>query len=264
MRWLSRIPGHLLIIILLIGCLPDVAEPVAPTEATAVANEGEPIVPPTASATSSPTPAATATPAATVSAPPPTGTIPPTTTPPPTPTPTSPPDPLPVHSLDTRTGLAAVDEILALLQAGEPEALLAQIQFQEIACTNETGMGGPPKCWGGGSASAIDPPLAEGTVVEVFPSMGPEGVWLFRPEIHLVLDRLQSVDGIYAVYTLNEPATRGMLKGEYGVLLPAGPDVAFELRLAPGIVGFASAIDWWTPAELLATNAAEIILPPLE
>ncbi|MCB8959944.1 MAG: hypothetical protein H6651_06500 [Ardenticatenales bacterium] len=260
MRWLSRIPGHLLIIILLIGCLPDGAEPTAP----AAVNEGEPVAPPAATATSSPPPAVTATPLATATPLPPTGTIAPTSTALPTNTPEPPPDHLPAYSLDTPTGVAAVDEVLGVLQTGDREQLLAQIQFLEAACTNETGMGGPPKCWGGGPSSEIDPPLPEGSLVEVFPVVGAEGMWVFIQGIEPVLDRLGRVDGIYAVYTLNEPATQGMLRGTYGVLLTAANGDYLELRIGAGIVGLADATGWWTPADLLSANAADIILPPLE
>lgn len=264
MRWLSRIPGHLLIIILLIGCLPEAAEPTAPAVATVAVSEGEPIAPPAVTATSSPTLAVTATPAATVTPPPPTVTSAPTPTALPTHTPEPLPDYLPAYSLDITTGVAAVDEVLAVLQTGDRAALLAQIQFLEAACTNEMGMGGPPKCWGGGPSSEIDPPLPEGSLVEVFPVVGAEGMWVFIPGIEPVLDRLGRVDGIYAVYTLNEAATQGMLRGTYGVLLTSAAGDYLELRIGAGIVGLADATGWWTPADLLAANAAEIILPPLE
>src|SRR3546814_17640165 len=75
-----------------------------------------------------------------------------------------------------------VDVVIAAVEAKDLDALLALVEWQETACTTETGQGagGPPPCETG---------QADGTVVRVFPNagrtaerrVGEEGVRACRP-----------------------------------------------------------------------------------
>ena len=77
---------------------------------------------------------------------------------------------VPVHPLDTRTGVASVDALIAAVHPGDAQALARNIAGVQVACTlNAQGIGGPPPCEDGES---------EGTILDVLPSSQCEGFYV--------------------------------------------------------------------------------------
>lgn len=98
----------------------------------------------------------------------PTQTTTPTSEPTATSTPSTTPTPdgengLPIVDL---TGDPALDTVIEVVRAGDVEGLAALMRPHEVACTELTGAGGPPKCWEGGGAPENVP---DGTVIQSFP-----------------------------------------------------------------------------------------------
>jgi hypothetical protein len=159
------------------------------------------------------------------------------------------------------TGIDVVDRALAAVAAGDSAALTALIQPMSVACTNETGAGGPPKCFN------TPGELPEGTVVEVFPYDTCEREWQF--DISAFSRRfLPRLGELYAVvrieqYTEEEPLP---VTG-YGVIY-ANKDM--ELRTAHAMildhrsVIVASSLCDGAPREFFSKvplfNGAEVIL----
>ncbi len=61
---------------------------------------------------------------------------------------------------DTRTGVAAIDAVIAAVLNGDADGLESLVRLSSVACTTESGLGGPPKCANG---------EADGTVVQALP-----------------------------------------------------------------------------------------------
>lgn len=77
------------------------------------------------------------------------------------------------HPRGARTGNPAIDAVITALEAGNKEAIARLAQFRAAPCTNEEGLGGPPKC---------SPGVAPGTPIEAMPSGGCEGGWWLKDE----------------------------------------------------------------------------------
>jgi hypothetical protein len=90
------------------------------------------------------------------------------------------------------TGIAEIDHIIDTVLANNPEAELQLLQFSALGCTHAEGLGGPPKCRAGEE---------EGTVVEVFPILGPEGQHMRRDEMG-AWQGIPATD-VYAVYRVS-------------------------------------------------------------
>lgn len=118
-------------------------------------------------------------------------------------------DPAEGYPLDTRTGIQDVDSVLTAVASGNPQELIALINYTVAPCTNAEGFGGPPKC---GEAEA------EGTQLDVLPILGSEGGFIRKNEI----GNWQGIDvtALYAVYRVSGNA----LNEEY---YPAGEYIAF-------------------------------------
>jgi hypothetical protein len=90
------------------------------------------------------------------------------------------------------TGIADIDTVIDIVLNGNPKDEFQLLQFTKMACTHTEGLGGPPKCKEG---------EAEGTKIEVFPFLGPEGH-------HMRYENLDTWNGIpatglYAVYRVS-------------------------------------------------------------
>jgi hypothetical protein len=96
------------------------------------------------------------------------------------------------HPLSTRTGNEEIDHILAAVESADIEMLRSLIKFTTAECTQREGLGGPPKCREG---------EAEGTLVEVLPSIGSEGSFTLKDEIENWPGI--PVAGLYAVYEVS-------------------------------------------------------------
>jgi hypothetical protein len=114
------------------------------------------------------------------------------------------------HSLTIRTGNEEIDHILDVVASGDIQMLRSLIKFTTAECTELEGLGGPPKCQEG---------EAEGTLVEVLPSIGSEGSFLRKVEI----ENWPGVEasGLYAVYEVSPAviAEQFYPVGKYAILL---------------------------------------------
>jgi hypothetical protein len=130
----------------------------------------------------------------------------------------------------------------------------AILTFTRAECTQREGLGGPPKCREG---------EAEGTTVEVFPILGPEGAYLRREE----LGRWPGlkVSGLHAVYRVSGAAYAEPYfpAGDYGVIF-LGPGAAppILLRVTEAGVVRIDTLLGETPQGLLEREAEEILLSP--
>ena len=84
---------------------------------------------------------------------------------------------VPVHPLDTRTGVASVDALIAAVHPGDAQALARNIAGVQVACTlNAQGIGGPPPCEDGplpALTSETPPAKPVGLTAESTPEGGP-------------------------------------------------------------------------------------------
>lgn len=185
-------------------------------------------------------PMATPTPVATVLAPPPTSAE-------------------KYHSLDTPTTMEEIDTILAAVNSNDKQKLTDLFSYTTIACMTVNALGGPPPCREG---------EAEGTLVEVLPSLSSEGSYLRKDEISNWpgLD----VAGLYAVYQVSESAysDKNFPKGDYAVILVGKenkPGIVLHITKA-GIIRIDYVLDDapGALASVLERDAAQMILTPKE
>lgn len=161
------------------------------------------------------------------------------------------------YPLDTRTGIPAVDNVLAAVESGMPEELYELIDFTIAPCTTADGLGGPPKCRDG------EP---EGTQLEVLPFIESHGGFHRRNEMdnRLVID----VSALYAVYRVSETALNEAYypPGEYIVFfVPRQDEPAPALRIGDGgIVRIDYHFDMSPESlqALLVRDTSEVILAP--
>lgn len=93
------------------------------------------------------------------------------------------------------TGILDIDTVIDIVLSGNLDAMRSLLQFSKLACTHIEGLGGPPKC-------KVDED--EGTKVEAFPFLGPEGHHMRRSELD-GWDGLLAT-GVYAVYRVSPQA----------------------------------------------------------
>ena len=118
------------------------------------------------------------------------------------------------HHRGTRTGVAALDAVIAALETGDKEAIQRLAGFRPVPCTNEAGLGGPPKC---------QPGMSPGTPIEAMPSGGCEGSWWLKDEFLSAegIDRFVeafAAPRLYAVYRPPASAQRKWPEGDYIVV----------------------------------------------
>lgn len=158
------------------------------------------------------------------------------------------------HSLDTRTGIAEIDTVLAAVESGDAQELRNLFHYTTTACMTVNALGGPPPCREG---------EAEGTLVEVLPILGPEGSYLWKDEISNWTGL--EVTALFAVYQVSDSAYSDEYypKGDYGIILIGGENKSnIVLQVSnEGIVriDYPTALD-----EILARDASEVILAPKE
>ena len=160
---------------------------------------------------------------------------------------------LAVHPPQTRTGQNEIDPIIDALLAHDFPAIKILTAYQNIGCTNQDGLGGPPKC----TADEQD-----GTVVEVVPFLGPEGHHLRRVEF----ENWEGPDvlGLLAVYrtssgTYTDPAYPG---GDFGLVFLLSSDAeVLTLQVRDGLIIRYDYHFGGLSEKDLAANAGEILLP---
>lgn len=161
------------------------------------------------------------------------------------------------HNPETRTGIAEIDRVIDVVLKGDPPELLAIMHFLSTGCTTQDGLGGPPRCEAG---------QAEGSLVSVFPFLGPEGHFLRQTDA--AEWQGLSVSGLYAVYRVSESvySDPNYPAGEYGIIFLADDDFTdYTFNVTGGMVvridnGFGE-----IPQIDFEKVATEIILsPPVE
>lgn len=113
-----------------------------------------------------------------------------------------------------RTGIEAVDRVLAVVENGDPVAFEALLRARSIPCSTAAGVGGPPPCSG---APGMPP---EGTPVEAFPYDTCEREWQF--DLGAFTERiLERIDQLYAVVRIESmPLPEELADGAYGLIYP--------------------------------------------
>lgn len=163
------------------------------------------------------------------------------------------------HPLTTQTGVSTIDQTLQAVASGDAERLRSVVQFINAVCTQQEGLGGPPKCREG---------EAEGTPVEVLAFLGSEGGFLRKDEIGN-WPGLEDVSGIYAIYEVNAAAITSEQYypvGKYVILFMRGEnEPAVALRLEDGGIVRVDEIFDASPANLKALiqrEASKVLLAP--
>jgi hypothetical protein len=162
------------------------------------------------------------------------------------------------HPLTVQTGIESIDQVLSAVSSDDAGSLHSLIEFTNAKCTQQEGLGGPPKCREG---------EAEGTPVEVLSFLGSEGNFLRRDEIKDWTGI--SASGIYAIYEVNAAAISSEQYypvGRYVIVLVNGGNApAAALRIGEsGIVRVDTLFDS-SPESLRATvdrEASTVILAP--
>jgi len=114
---------------------------------------------------------------------------------------------------ETNTSQSIKDELGPIVKAmlgGNLDEQVAVIQYSQIACETVEGLGGPPPCPEG---------AAEGTEIQVFPILGPEGSFV-APENMVAFLSNSLLKNLYAVYrvTPNPNIEPYFPEGEYAML----------------------------------------------
>ncbi|MCC7364932.1 MAG: hypothetical protein IT303_11225 [Dehalococcoidia bacterium] len=159
-------------------------------------DDGEPSTTPTSPQTTSPT--------ATASAATPTSAA----------TTTSPTAAIATYPPETRTGVAAVDAILATVLAGEADEVESRLAYIEVPCTANSSVPGP-EC---------PPGVPGGTNVRAFPRTGCESTYERMDVIGpVVSDFLTPELALVAVYRVDPARPGQMAPGAFGLVFAESP-----------------------------------------
>lgn len=169
---------------------------------------------------------------------------------------TQPPGGVQYHPLNTLTTLPEIDVIIRAVAGGDPQDLRNLFAYTEIACMTVNALGGPPPCREN---------EAEGTVVEVLPSLGPEGSFLRKDEAQNFPGL--NVTGLYAVYRVPDAAFSdpSYPAGEYAIVYvsdSAAPEVVLQARNGK-IVRIDYVFGYPESNELLPKGVTELLLEPV-
>jgi hypothetical protein len=153
-----------------------------------------------------------------------------------------------------RTGIAELDFIIDTVLARDLNAQIQLLQFSTLSCTNREGLGGPPKCLDG---------EAEGTEIEVFPFLGPEGHHM-RKEALADWGGIDASD-VYAVYRNSNQvySDEAYPAGEYAIMFTTDSENFYlTLQITGGkIVRIDN--NFGTPSDIdLERVASEFLLAP--
>lgn len=130
------------------------------------------------------------------------------------------------YSLETRTGIEEIDNVIAAVASGDRTQLESAIKYTTAPCTTREGLGGPPKC---------REAEAEEILVDAFPIVGGEGSMIRKDEI----SNWTGVDAkaVFAVYRVSEEGVNEQYypRGEYAVVfLTQEAESAVTLRIEDG------------------------------
>ena len=164
----------------------------------------------------------------------------------------------PFHPLTTQTGIESIDQVLNAVSSGDAAGLRSLVEFTNAECTQQDGLGGPPKCREG---------EAEGTPVEVLSFLVGEGSFIRKDEIENWTGITAS--SIYAIYEVNAAVITSeeyFPIGKYVILFVSGENQpAVAVRIGErGIVRIDTVFDF-LPESLRAMverEASTVILAP--
>lgn len=156
---------------------------------------------------------------------------------------------------DTVTGIEEIDVVLRAVASEDPQQVRDLFGYTSTTCIAVNALGGPAPCREG---------EAEGTPVEVLPSLGPEGSFLRKDEAGKFLG-LNAV-GVYAVYQVSDRAYSEMdyPAGKYAIML-IGEAGGFGhiLQIREGMIVRIDYIFEYTAfSDFLQRDASRLILPP--
>jgi hypothetical protein len=129
-------------------------------------------------------------------------------TPPATATPTHTPTAAPTLSPPNAAPAlpVAVTRLIEAVHARDGDAINAMLQFVHAPCTERTGIGGPPKCWVGGTSYKEGNVPPDGTIVEVFLHSGCEFGWLQGTQLlNFLLFTIANSGDLHSVIRVNSP-----------------------------------------------------------
>jgi hypothetical protein len=158
------------------------------------------------------------------------------------------------QELTNLTGIAEIDDAIEAVLTRDLDAQIQLLHFSTLPCTYREGLGGPPKC--------LDDE-AEGTEIEVFPFLGPEGHHMRKEEI-ADWSGIQASD-VYAVYRNSKQvySDEAYPAGEYAIMFTTDSENFYLTLQVTG--GKIVRIDnnFGAPADIdLDQVASEIILAP--
>jgi hypothetical protein len=161
------------------------------------------------------------------------------------------------HPLETRTNVREIDDVLKAVSSDNPHELINLFGYLKTPCRTVNALGGPPACREG---------EAEGTIVEVLPSLGPEGSFLHKDEAGKFPGL--NVTGIYAIYKVSDQAysVGDYPAGDYGIVLGAEenlPSVVLQVKNGR-IVRIDYILDSSTLDVFLQRDASRFLLEPLK
>ena len=123
---------------------------------------------------------------------------------------------LQVHPLDTLTNTPEIDVIIKAVASDDPQELRNLFEYSKLACITVNALGGPPACREN---------EATGTLVDVLPSLGPEGNFLRKEEAEK-FPGLKAT-GLYAVYRVPDSSfsDENYPAGDYGIVYVADENI---------------------------------------
>lgn len=160
------------------------------------------------------------------------------------------------HPLDTLTNISEIDVIIRAVAGGDPQELRDLFEYARAACMTVNALGGPPSC-------RADE--AEGTIVEVLPSLGSEGSFLRKDQAEKFPG--MNATGLYAVFRVPESAfsDENFPAGEYGIAYVTGentPEVI--LHVTDGkIVRIDYVFGFPESNEILPEGVTDFVLEPV-
>jgi hypothetical protein len=152
------------------------------------------------------------------------------------------------------TGIAELDNIIDAVMARDLDAQIELLHFSTLACTTREGLGGPPKC--------LDSEV-QGTEVEAFPFLGPEGHHMRKGDV-ADWGGIDTSD-VYAVYRNSDQvySDEAYPAGEYAIVFTTDNENFYLILQVTG--GKIVRIDngFGNPADIaLEEISTEIILAP--
>ena len=156
------------------------------------------------------------------------------------------------QTANDRSGIAIVDSIIEAALSNDADTLRELIRFTTTGCTHVEGLGGPPKC---------EENQPEGTPVEVFPILGPEGVFVSPQNIDSILPAGRQ--SLYAVYRVAEDAFEADFwpAGKYGVVF-ASEDSSAAVNVLADESGIVRMVFGDAPENLVQREVGEFIIAP--